>query len=248
MNRTTLTLAALTVTIHCSPAARAFQEIYVDFDTILMAVDAGAEPGTMGIPPADELYDYDAFQREDILFYLNDRYGQHEVTFLEGLPPVPGSDSVITLNKGSGGFSDGVDFRNLVSDDEAEVNTIGAFKFIGIDPVTDPWTDMDVTIATANIVGHEAGHILGVRHQDSFGPIGSGIGTFPDDYAPVYPFPPGAPTTVESLSFLTFGLGLTFTNLTTESFISERAALKLEMAKPDFTELVVSEISGNHAY
>lgn len=248
MNRYASVLAAalcLFISFIASNSASAMQEVYVDFDTILMAVDAGATPGEMGIPPADELYDYSPEQREDILFYLNDRYGQHEVFFLEGLPPGMGSASVVTLNKGSGGFSDGVDFRNEVPDDTAEVNTIAAFKFIGVDPVTDPWTDMDVTLATANIVGHEAGHLMGIRHQDSFGPIGSGIGTFKDDYAPEYPFPPGAPETPTALSYLTFGLGLTFSGLTTESFISERAALKLAMADPAFPALVIPEASMN---
>ncbi|MEM8946605.1 MAG: PEP-CTERM sorting domain-containing protein [Planctomycetota bacterium] len=236
---------AIAIALLAFRPAAALQEIYVDFDSVLMAVDGGAIPGEMGIPPADELYDYDPLQREDILFYLNDIYGIHEVLFLEGLPAVPGSTSVVTLNKGSGGAADGIDFRNLNDADNAEANTIATFKFLGKDPVTDPWTDDDVTIATANIVAHEANHLMGIRHQDAFGPISTGIGTFPDDYAPTYPFPAGAPDTSEALSFLTTGFGLSFGSLTSPSFISERSAIKLELAKPSFTDLVVLEISGN---
>ncbi len=239
-----LALAFSVAVLTCTPA-NAFQEIYVDFDSILMAVDAGAEPGTLGIPPADELYDYGPFQREEILFYLNDLYGIHEVVFMEGLPPVAGTASVITLNKGSGGAAEGIDFRNLDDDDGADVNTIAAFKFLGKDPITDPWTDDDVTIATANIVGHEVGHLMGMRHHDAFGPIGTGIGTFPSDYAPPYPFPAGAPETPEALQFLTTGFGLSFSRLTSPSFVSERSAIKLELAKPSFSDLVVDEIAGN---
>lgn len=236
---------AVVLLLCISSTASAYQEFYVDFDTILEAVAGGATPGMGGIPPADELFDYSPPDREGILFYLNDRFSMHDVVFLEGLPAIPGTASVITLNKGSGGGSDGVDFRNLDDDDSADANAIAAFKFLGKDPVTDPWTDFDVVIATANIVGHEALHLMGVRHQDSFGPVSTGIGTFPSDYAPAYPFPPFAPETSTAFSYMTTGFGLSFGAVTSEAFISERAAIKLEMAKPSFSDLVVPEISGN---
>ncbi len=245
MSRFRFAIAASSLCWFCSSQALAVQEIYVDFDSILEAVDGGAMPGMGGIPPADELYEYTPEQREDILFYINEMYAPHGVVFFDGLPAVPGSKSTVTLNKGSGGGADGIDFRNLLDDDNAEVNTIALFKFLGKDPVTDPWTDDDVVIATANTVAHEAGHLMGLRHSDSYGPITTGIGSFKDDFAPEYPFPPGAPETAEALMSLTTGFLLSFPGVTSPRFLSERSAIKLEIAKPDFTDLVLPETVGN---
>ncbi|MEM9352597.1 MAG: PEP-CTERM sorting domain-containing protein [Planctomycetota bacterium] len=245
MHRIRLAVAVFSLCLFCSSPAIAIQEVYVDFDSILLAVDAGATPGMGGIPPADELYEYSPEQRGDILFYLNDLYAPHDVVFFDGLPAVPGSKSTVTLNKGTGGGADGIDFRNLSDDDGADVNTIALFKFLGKDAVTDPWTDDDVLIATANAVGHEAGHLMGLRHSDSFGPISTGIGSFPTDFSPTYPFPPGAPDTAESIMSLTTGFLLSFSAVTTPKFLSERSAIKLEIAKPGFTDIVLAETTGN---
>jgi len=106
MKRNILNSLTIVLLVSGYGSTEAVERIYVDFDSILLAVDGGAIPGTGGIPPSDELYEYDGLQREGILFYLNDRYVQHDVVFMEGLPPVPGSASVITLNQGSGGSSD----------------------------------------------------------------------------------------------------------------------------------------------
>ncbi len=221
----------------------ATQFFYIDFDSVKESFDATG-PGP-GIPPADEIYDYAPEQRAEIVGYLNTRYDLHDIIFFEGLPDIPGSGSVITLNKGFGAGAEGVDFRNLDDDDSASVNTISIFKFLGL--TAGDWTDPDVSIATANIIGHEAGHLMGARHHDAYGPIGSGIGTFPSDFLPGYPGPVSAPETPEAFQSLhAGGASFSFLGLTSPKYVSERTAFRLEFAKPFSDALVDTDLGDNH--
>ncbi len=227
-----LLFSMLSLLCAASPT-KAFQMFYVDFDSIGDAVDAGiVTPGvTPGVPPTDEIYDYSVAQRAMIIDYLNLHYGRYEMLFVDGLPAILGGGSVVQINSGPAGYSDGVDFRNVTHDDEAKINTIGEFKAIG--KMAGDWTDDNVALATANLIAHESGHLMGVRHQDAFGPIGTGIGTFASDFFPSYPGPVGAPETPAAFSSLHTGghpVGhLSFDTVTTPKFVSERAAVKLEL-------------------
>jgi hypothetical protein len=207
-------LLAVSIPVCVNSPVDAFQTFYVDFDSIADAVDAGTvTPGvTPGVPAADEIYHYSAAQRATIIDYLNLHFGRYEMSFIGGLPPIPGAGSVVQLNSGPAGYSDGVDFRNVTHDDEAKINTIGEFKTIG--KMAGDWTDDNVALATANLIAHESSHLMGARHQDAFGPIGTGIGTFASDFSPAYPGPVGH---------------LSFESVTTPKYVSERTAVKLEL-------------------
>jgi hypothetical protein len=201
------------------------QEFYIDFDSVKDAYDA--DPSTPGLPPADEIYDYSPMQRMGILGYLNANYAPYGMLFLEGPKPHPLDDSSIVLNGGFGAGSEHVDFRNLDDDDSAAVNTISIFKFLG----APTWTDFDVAIGTANLVAHEAEHLMGVRHHDALGPIGMGLGggIFPGDFLPTYPGPSGATETGISFSSLHAGGSLSFGSLIAPEFVSERAVVRTHM-------------------
>lgn len=237
---TKLTLTAITFAAATLNPAHAEHKFYVDFDTIIDTFEA--TPDAMGLPPADEIYDYSTDQRDFILGYLNTHYEMYGMKFLEGPKPIAFVDSGITLNKGFGAGSEGVDFRNENEDDGAAANTISIFKFLD----ADSWTDDDVTIATANLVGHEAAHLMGVRHHDAWGPIGTGIGTIPSDFTPTFPGPVGAPDTSLSFASLHFGGSLSFETLTTPKFVSERTAVRLEVTKPFSGEFIIEDDGDNN--
>lgn len=150
--------------------ATAVQTFYLDFDSV-----AETAVATPGLPPLDEIYDYAPEQREMITEYLNSNLELYGLRFESGLPMVPGAGSVRKLNGGFGAGCEGIDFRNLDDDDSASLNTISIFKFLS--KSVGEWTDDDVTLATANIAGHEAMHLMGARHHDAYGPVGTGIGT-----------------------------------------------------------------------
>ncbi|MEQ9460907.1 MAG: hypothetical protein RIG82_08150 [Phycisphaeraceae bacterium] len=228
--------------------AQATQTFYLDFDSIIDGVDDGSLiPGvTPGVPPLDELYDYDTGQRDFILEYLNMNFGGFDMVFTEGLPAIPGAGSVMQLNKGFGAGSEGVDFRNLDDDDSASINMVSIYKFLSLPFET--LAPMDVAISTANTVGHEAMHLMGARHHDAYGPIGTGIGTFPTDFFPAYPGPVGAPFTGENFMSVHAGGAGFGTGLFTPKFVSERSAIRLDLSKPFSDEFVDAEEGGNNTF
>ena len=58
----------------------------------------------------------------------------------------------------------------------AAINVLSILEFLGDDLAASAFTDGDVAFATANIAGHEALHLMGARHHDAHGPLGTGIG------------------------------------------------------------------------
>lgn len=239
---TKLTLTAITFAAATLNPAHAEHKFYVDFDSIIDTYEA--TPDAMGLPPADEIYDYSPDQRTFILDYLNTHYEMYGMKFLEGPKPIAFVDSDITLNKSFGAGSEGVDFRNENEDDGAFANTISIFKFLG----EDSWTDDDVAMGTANLVGHEAAHLMGVRHHDAWGPIGTGIGTIPSDFTPTFPGPVGAPETPSTFASLHFGGSLSFEGLTTPKVVSERTAVRLEVTKPFSDDLIIEDDGDNNTF
>ncbi|QDU72829.1 hypothetical protein [Mucisphaera calidilacus] len=237
-------LSALLITASTTDATQTF---YLDFDTVIDGVDDGSfVPGvTPGIPPADEIYAYSPEQRSLIVEYLNSTIGLYDIVYVDGLPAIPGAGSVIQMNKGFGAGAEGIDFRNLDDDDGAGVNMVSIYKFLSIPP--ESLSIDDVAISTANTIGHESLHLMGARHHDAYGPIGTGIGTFPTDFTPVYPGPVGAPMTdIHFMSAHAGGSGFG-AGLFTPKFVGERTAIKLEVAKPFSDAFVDAELGGNNA-
>jgi hypothetical protein len=188
MNGRLIYAIAAALVVAAVSGASAEQKFYLDFDSVKDLYDS--DPGDPSLPPSDEIVTYTAEQRTAMLEYLNVHFERYGMVFFEGPKPVPFADSGIRLNApGFGAGAEKIDFRNLDDDDGADVNIISMFEFLG--KTAGEWTDEDVVMGTANAVGHEALHLMGMRHHDKASPLNSGIGggLLPGDFAPTYTGP-----------------------------------------------------------
>ena len=172
---------------------------------------------------------YTTSERAQILEELERDYARFFVFFTQ-LEPTRGDFSTVTLNAGEPfGLAEAIDFRNLDRNDTATVDVNSGAT-----------TSAEFVTLTTSIVSHELGHLLGLRHGDSFGPIGSGIDIntiAASDYNPTYPGPRAAVETrvhiMETDSI--------FIEDRVPQFFSERSAIRLT-----FNEIgtVISEARG----
>lgn len=185
-----------------APIASAQQIVHLDFDS-------GEDPGRIN---------YTTDQRDDIQAMMEADYAPFNFIFTQTAPGA-GPFSTITFNTGPQfGVAEGIDFRNLNRSDNATINVSG-----------NGLTSQQEVVLSANVASHELGHLQGLRHYDSFGPIGSGIdpntldpGTF-NDFFPSYPGPQSATDTpfdlMESDNF--------FIEADVDQYFGQRSALKL---------------------
>ncbi|MFN9288491.1 MAG: M57 family metalloprotease, partial [Planctomyces sp.] len=82
---------------------------------------------------------------------------------------------------------------------------------------------------TSKVIAHELGHLLGLRHQDSFGPIGYGVNLVPgvSEFNPVYPGPAGAFETFQHMMGSPASVGTTRNDDLGDLFFGERELIKL---------------------
>ena len=133
---------------------------------------------------------YTQAERDAIQTRLEEIYGEFTVQFTQ-TRPVFGLFSTIFMNQPpTGGLAQEIDFRNLNLGLSATVDVNGLLGGFG-DP---PATSANFIELTAKVAAHELGHLMGLRHGDAYGPIGSGIGFQPGraDYVPAYPGPVAA--------------------------------------------------------
>ena len=107
-------------------------------------------------------------------------------------------------------------------------------------------TSQEYIDASANIGAHELGHSMGLRHRDSFGPIGQGVPSagLANGLLPTYPGPVNA-TESQFHIMATPAFGLPAANfITGDQFFSIRSAIKLST----FTQngQVLAEQGGVH--
>jgi Ca2+-binding RTX toxin-like protein len=136
---------------------------------------------------------YTQTERDAIQARLEEIYGEFTVQFTQTRPML-GLFSTIFLNQPPpGGLADEIDFRNLNLGLTATVDVNSLLGGVGNPPAT----SANFIELTAKIVAHELGHLMGLRHGDAYGPIGSGIGTATPRaaYTPAYP---GPATAIES--------------------------------------------------
>ncbi len=191
------------------------QTVFLDFDS-----------GT------DGSINYTTAMRDDVQSQMEAIYSGFNVSFTQSNPG--GTFATVTFNSGSaGGVAQHIDFRNLDKADSAVVNVDGLG--FGSTP--------DIVRATSFIGSHELGHLLGLRHRDSFGPIGGGvISGVSGSFLPSYP----GPTTADEFDnhvMATPALGQPLSAITSPAFFSERSAIKLTFNE---SGSVVSEQAGAH--
>ena len=93
-----------------------------------------------------------------------------------------------------------------------------------------------VTNQTSNTGAHEVGHLQGLRHQNSFGPPGSGIpdtgAILPEDFVPIFDGPGEASETVLHTMASGASVGLSLQGSTiTDRFFSERSSIRIAFAE-----------------
>ncbi|HJT76970.1 MAG TPA: pre-peptidase C-terminal domain-containing protein, partial [Gemmataceae bacterium] len=203
---------------------------------------------------------YTADERADILRRLESDYAAFNYSFFTDLnaaeqaAAVTGGAGVsIVFNAGpAGGKSDDLDFRNLNLAGDATVNAV---PLLG-GPGQPAATSANFVLLSTEIAAHELGHLSGLRHADSFGPIlqadssgllGGGIfaGVDPRAYAPAYPGPFDAFTTPLHIMASPDSVGVSLADSTGATYFGEREAVKLAFAD---TGTVVAQAAGNGSF
>jgi Ca2+-binding RTX toxin-like protein len=216
------------------------QTVYLDFDS-------RTDPGE---------HVYTAAERSAIISRLYADYvgpdPSHPWFHFQFTTTVPSSGDYATVyfndlptnlpnNQETGGFSDDLDFRNTRLGGTAYVQVNGILGAPNEPPdTTDNWVALSEKIAA-----HEVGHLAGLLHEDSFGPIGYGI-HFPPGaaaYNPPYPGPVAAYETFNHIMGSPASVGSTRFNDIRDLFFGEREAIKLEFAE---SGTVINEQSGPH--
>ena len=182
-----------------SPSLVAQQTVFLDFDS----ATAGAD------------HVYSTSERDQIIDLVREDYARFNFDFTL-TAPTTGVFSTVTLNSGPAfGLADDLDFRNLNFGDNATVDVNAGAT-----------TSQEFVLLTANVASHELGHLQGLRHGDSFGPIGSGIdlGTVgPTDFNPDF-FGPAAAVETQ---FHLMETDNVFVEDSVNQFFSERSAIRL---------------------
>ena len=198
---------------------------------------------------------YSTAERAAVQAELAAIYAGFDVTFTQsataaglGSVPVGGQYVTVFFNKGiAGGGSGDLDARNLSFGGEIGVNAVDLLT--GIPGKTPALTADNVVRVSAAVAGHELGHLLGLRHFDAFGPVGSGIyvpdaGFGPDRFRPTYTGPATALDTVLHLLASPDAVGVPTTYAAAGVEIGPREALKLAF---DWNGVTVAEPAGTHA-
>ncbi|MFK7766350.1 MAG: PEP-CTERM sorting domain-containing protein [Mariniblastus sp.] len=212
--KTVLPKLAFLFVVSISSLSFGQQSVFLDFDS-----------GT------DGSINYTTAMRSSIQSLMTDIFDDFGVTFSLSNPG--GEFTTLTYNAGgAGGLADGIDFRNLNKSDNAVINVDG----LGFSE-----TD-DLVGLSANIGAHEFGHLMGLRHRDSFGPIGSGvIASQASRFLPVYPGPTNADEFGDHV-MSTPAFGADINRFTDPVWLSERSAIKLAMIDQG---TVINEVAGS---
>ena len=107
----------------------------------------------------------------------------YETVYFDVTPMAADANGV--LQPSSGGESNEIDFRNLNLNTFMIVDVNG---FLGGGSNQVPATDANWINLTVTVTAHELGHTLGLRHEDSLGPIGFGVSAPPggNNYFPTF--------------------------------------------------------------
>ena len=220
---TSQTLDSKDASISSSSSSRSSSSGSPIGQTVLLDFDTGTD-GTVN---------YTQAIRDEVVTQLDNIFQDFGVTFLQSAPG-SGDFSTLTFNAGAvGGLAEGIDFRNLNQADNAVINTTGLGS----------GSAASTAGFSANIAAHELGHLLGLRHRDAFGPIGSGVFAGTDGgFLPNFPGPTNATEFVDHV-LSTPALGADITRFEDPVWFGERSAIKLAAI---FQLDVVDEAVGNN--
>jgi hypothetical protein len=199
MRSTSLFFSVISILSGIVAEMGAVQRVFLDFDS----------------RTTEEEYAYNEFVRDEILAMMERDFAAFDFAFsYTTIPAAP--YSTIYMNDGPPlGRAESVDFRNLSRSDTATVNIVNAGS-----------TTQQAIVLTANVASHELGHLLGLRHHDSFGPIGRGIDpstASAETFWPTYPGPQDATETYYSI-MESDGFQVEYVG---DLFFNERSAVKL---------------------
>ena len=194
---------ALTLGLGLAPAQATTQVVYLDFTS---GTDGGGLVYTPGMVTA-------------ITDLMSGHYTAFDYSFVTTAPGA-GDFSTIKFNSGGpGGLAEGIDFLNLNRNDNAVVNMAG----LGL------VSEADIVSASAIIGAHELGHIQGLRHGNSWGPIGTGPAPVNAGAGlPTFPMPAGSTEHEQHVMASPGAVGSSFPgSVITPSWFGERSAIKL---------------------
>jgi len=179
-------------------------------------------------PDPVDVYAYSVFEKDEILAGMVDMYSDFGFMTFSLTVPVDPDYSPVRFNTMAIGSSSGIDFRNVAFIDVASVNALKGLDLVA----TGPHSSTAVVKASINLAGHEVGHLEGLRHHDSYTPIGGGMRPgVAGGYTPAYSGPSLATisdTDVLSLTAASTG-SFTLPKLTGDLIIGQRSAIKLAM-------------------
>ncbi len=187
---------------------------------------------------------YTPTERDEIQAQLEADYADFSYTFSQTAPQ-SGPYTTITFNDPvlvglEGGVASEIDWRNLDISGTATLSAAGLVvvpadsggvnvnNFLG-GPGEPAATSSDFVGLSATIAAHELGHLSGLQHGDSYGPIGSGIfdAVSPGLYNPAYPGPTDANETILHIMASGDSVHSTLYDAINNPFFGEREAIKL---------------------
>lgn len=224
--RSALSLGAVLPLFFSAGSASAVQTVWLDFIT---DQDVGEHV-------------YTAAEQTSIRDTITADFSDFDFSFTLTAPG-SGDYSTLTFNSDfiTGGLADAVDFRNLDQTDNAIINVNDLLGGFG-NPAA---TSANFVSMTSTIGAHELGHLVGLRHLDSMGPIGLGISPTPGTgvFSPAYPGPTGADEAVAHIMASPVSVGSSLFDAAGDTFFSERSAIKLTFNE---SGSVLAEAGGAH--